>query len=348
LRNKKLLGLKFLRQHPIVYGSDEFSPDFFVADFYCEERKIIIELDGKYHNFQKDFDANRDSILSELGLRTLRIENEELKNISVVLVKIKEFVTHPPAPSLLRIEGVTGLDRVSDVDEGSGQGGEKVFIEVQSISYHSSPSLQSREGVASRSEVGCESAVLLLAAGSSSRLGRSKQLLEINGQSLLLKSVNAAVHSKTKKILVVLGANETAHRQAIEHLPIEIIFNPTWQRGMGNSLKVGLSHLLKEDPNLRGVITMVCDQPLITASHLNKLIERFRETKSPIVASFYSGSAGVPALFEKSLFEKMLSINDEHGAKKIINHYPDLVSIVDSPEGAIDIDTEDDVKKFLS
>ncbi len=191
-------------------------------------------------------------------------------------------------------------------------------------------------------------AILLLAAGSSSRLGQSKQLLSINGEPLLLKSVNAAISSSVKKIVVVLGANENEHRQLIGKLPVEIIFNPTWQNGMGNSLKMGLSCLLKQDLNLGGVITMVCDQPLITASHLNKLIERFKETSNSIVASFYSGSAGVPALFERSLFEKMLSINDDQGAKKIINQYSDLATTIDFPEGAIDIDTEEDVKRFLS
>jgi very-short-patch-repair endonuclease len=120
LRNRKLLGLKFLRQHPIVYGGSEFSPDFFVADFYCEEKKSIIELDGKYHDFQKDFDENRDSILKELGLRTLRIRNEDLKNVSEVLKKIREFVTHPPSPSLLCREGVTELDRFVRLGLGSG------------------------------------------------------------------------------------------------------------------------------------------------------------------------------------------------------------------------------------
>lgn len=191
-------------------------------------------------------------------------------------------------------------------------------------------------------------AIILLAAGSSSRLGKSKQLLSINGEPLLLKSVNTAISLGVKKIIVVLGAKEGEHRQLIEKLPVEIIFNPTWQKGMGNSLKAGLYHLLKTNPDLEAVITMVCDQPLISASHLKKLIERSKETKSPVVASFYSGSVGVPALFEKSLFEKMLSINDEHGAKKIINQYPDSVSTVDFPEGATDIDTEDDLKKFLS
>jgi molybdenum cofactor cytidylyltransferase len=348
LRNRKLPGFKFLRQHPIIYGGNEFSPQFFVADFYCEEKKLIIELDGKYHDFQKDFDANRDSILSELGLRTLRINNEELKNMSQVLVKIRSFLTHPPSYSLLCREGVTEPESASVANEGSGQGGEKLFIGTKSISHLASPSLQSRGGVTSRSEVGGELAIILLAAGSSSRLGQSKQLLLINGEPLLLKSVNTALESGVKKVLVVLGANDFEHRQVIEKLPVEIIFNSTWQKGMGNSLKAGLSHLLKMDSKIDGVITMVSDQPLITSTHLKKLIEAFKQTKKPIVASFYSEAVGVPALFEKSLFEKILNMRDEHGAKKVINQDLDIVATVDFPEGAIDIDTEDDVKKFLS
>jgi len=102
LRNRKLNGFKFLRQHPIVYGSDEFNPAFFVADFYCDEKKLVVELDGKIHDFQKDYDANRDAILSTLGLRTLRIRNEELGNLECVLQNIHE---HLISPFLLRREG---------------------------------------------------------------------------------------------------------------------------------------------------------------------------------------------------------------------------------------------------
>ncbi len=197
-------------------------------------------------------------------------------------------------------------------------------------------------------EASSDLAIIILAAGSSSRLGQSKQLFVINGQPLLLKSIDAAIESGVKRVVVVLGANDFEHRQLIEKLPIEIIPNPTWQKGMGNSLKAGLSHLLKMDHKIDGVITMVCDQPMITSTHLKKLIEEFEQTKKSIVASFYSGAPGVPALFEKSLFEKMLSINDEYGAKKIINQYPDLVTTIDFPKGAIDIDTQEDVKRFLS
>ena len=86
LRGRKLGGKKFLRQQPIIY--DSIHRKFFVADFYCAETKLVIELDGRYHDFQQDYDQNRDSILQELGLRVLRIKNEELSDLGRVLEKI--------------------------------------------------------------------------------------------------------------------------------------------------------------------------------------------------------------------------------------------------------------------
>ncbi len=88
LRRRKLKGRKFLRQHPIIYESDKKEHFFFIPDFYCAEEKLVIELDGKIHDFQKEHDYNRDMILKEKGLRTMRIKNEELKNINEVLILI--------------------------------------------------------------------------------------------------------------------------------------------------------------------------------------------------------------------------------------------------------------------
>jgi very-short-patch-repair endonuclease len=94
LRNRKLNGLKFLRQHPFVYGSDRFGkPRFFVADFYCSEKKLVIELDGKIHDLQGDYDQRRDKILKELNLHVLRFKNEELKDLNKAKKKILEFVS---------------------------------------------------------------------------------------------------------------------------------------------------------------------------------------------------------------------------------------------------------------
>jgi molybdenum cofactor cytidylyltransferase len=192
-----------------------------------------------------------------------------------------------------------------------------------------------------------EIAILLLAAGSSSRLGRSKQLLSITGQPLLLKSVKAAIESGIKNITVVLGANEQAHREVITDAGVQVVVNTAWKKGMGNSLKVGLSYLLQQTPKAEAVITMVCDQPLINSDQLLKLIFQYESSESTIVASFYQGVAGVPVLFDRTLFSELLSMSDETGAKKILQEHPHLVKTVPFPGGEIDIDTEDDLKKFL-
>ena len=92
LRNRKFHGLKFLRQHPIVYDEINGRVLYFIPDFYCSEAKTIIEIDGKIHDFQKDYDDRREEILRNTGLKILRFKNEEIKNISEVLKKIKCFI----------------------------------------------------------------------------------------------------------------------------------------------------------------------------------------------------------------------------------------------------------------
>ncbi len=88
LRNRKLEGYKFLRQHPITYDYNANPVKYFVADFYCAERKLIIELDGKIHLSQQEKDYIRDVILLQRGYKTLRIKNEEMCDVENVLRKI--------------------------------------------------------------------------------------------------------------------------------------------------------------------------------------------------------------------------------------------------------------------
>jgi len=90
LRNRKFYGKKFLRQHPFIYDSKKNEHFFFVADFYCAEGKLVIELDGKIHENQKERDEHRDEILTGLGLRIERIKNEELQVMENVKMKIRK------------------------------------------------------------------------------------------------------------------------------------------------------------------------------------------------------------------------------------------------------------------
>ena len=98
LRNRKLLNLKFNRQHPIIYQIDKNEPKYFVADFYCHEIKLVIEVDGKIHDFQKEDDERREDILKAMELNILRIKNEEVENIPEVLKKIREYIFKQNSP----------------------------------------------------------------------------------------------------------------------------------------------------------------------------------------------------------------------------------------------------------
>ena len=92
LRNRNFEGKKFLRQHPLIYENiNDRKLSFFIADFYCAEHRLVVELDGKIHDFQKDYDEQRDFIINEMGIKVLRIRNEEVKDIGEVKEKIKAY-----------------------------------------------------------------------------------------------------------------------------------------------------------------------------------------------------------------------------------------------------------------
>ena len=98
LRNRRLDGKKFLRQHKIIYEDSISAIKFFVADFYCAEEHLVLEIDGHIHDSQKEYDQWRTSVLNELGLRVLRIQNHETHFQETLLAKIrKSFLKSPPS-----------------------------------------------------------------------------------------------------------------------------------------------------------------------------------------------------------------------------------------------------------
>jgi very-short-patch-repair endonuclease len=92
LRNRKLCSYKFLRQHPVVYNPYGSGVKYFVADFYCDTKKTVIELDGPIHESNLEYDQFRDTEMMNLGLHILRIKNEELLEIKEVLKKIETYL----------------------------------------------------------------------------------------------------------------------------------------------------------------------------------------------------------------------------------------------------------------
>jgi molybdenum cofactor cytidylyltransferase len=186
--------------------------------------------------------------------------------------------------------------------------------------------------------------LIILAAGESSRLGQPKQNLKFEGKTLLERAVEAGRGSACNKIIVVLGANSS------EIVPISgttTLNNKDYMQGMASSIKTGIREICS-DLMIDNVIIMLCDQPFVNSVLLNSLISRHIESGKSIVASAYNGVTGVPALFDRSVFAELLSLQGMEGAKTILkNHAGDVASIM-FEKGGIDIDTPEDYERLIN
>ena len=190
--------------------------------------------------------------------------------------------------------------------------------------------------------------LLLLAAGSSSRMGRSKQLLTVAGEPLLVRTVKTLLDTGLSPPLVVLGAHEAEHRQALGNQPVHIISNPQWQKGMGNSLKAGIDFITTHRKSCQAVMVTVCDQPHLSSRHLHLLVEAYHKNPNAIIASGYQNLSGVPALFGQRYFPLLATLADHEGAKKILTTHHSEVITIPFPLGAIDLDTMADYNTFIA
>ena len=190
--------------------------------------------------------------------------------------------------------------------------------------------------------------IVLLAAGSSSRLGGPKQLLMYKEHTLLQHSIHIALASLANRVIVVLGANAGIIGTGITKKDdrLTCITNDQWQEGLASSIRCGLQYLLSQKPAPQNVLFMVCDQPYINTVLLNKLITLQRQTGHSIVASKYAKTAGIPAIFSRDLFPELLQLTGDKGARKLIEQQKEAVATVAFPLGTIDIDTMADYESL--
>lgn len=178
---------------------------------------------------------------------------------------------------------------------------------------------------------------IILAAGTSSRLGTPKQLLQFNGDSLLNNAIKAAKQANATETVVVLGAAAEVLKDEIKDKDVTVLLNTQFTEGMASSIRCGLQYLKDKTDH---ILLMVCDQPHVNAAHISTLIKKQQVTGAKIVASFYADRKGVPALFDKTIFPELLALHGDTGAKHIIEKYADA-AVVPFSEGAVDIDTEE-------
>jgi molybdenum cofactor cytidylyltransferase len=188
--------------------------------------------------------------------------------------------------------------------------------------------------------------LIILAAGASTRMGTPKQLLSYRGRSFVCHITEVAIASVCQPIAVVLGANAERIKPELSQLPVQIVENQQWAEGMGSSIRVGLEALNTVNQNLEAVAIALCDQPFVSSQTLNQIVEAYRFTGKPIIASEYSRTLGVPVLFSRTLFSELMDLNSTQGAKQLIKKHIHEVFSVPFPEGSIDIDTPKDYEQF--
>lgn len=187
---------------------------------------------------------------------------------------------------------------------------------------------------------------IILAAGSSSRMGSPKQTLRYRGESLLRRAALAALGAGCRPVVAVTGAHAEPSRRELDGLDVREVFNLQWETGMASSVRAGVEALASSDAD--AVVLLLCDQPHVTAEVISGLVAAHRATQRPVVASTYGGSFGVPALFGRALFAELARLEGAAGAKQVIKRHASEAHFLPFPCGEVDVDTPDDFSRLTA
>jgi molybdenum cofactor cytidylyltransferase len=191
-------------------------------------------------------------------------------------------------------------------------------------------------------------AVIVLAAGGSTRMGEPKQLLRFDGESLVRRAAKTALASRCAAVFVVVGAHAAAVAHELDGLALTLVENARWQEGMGSSIRAGVEAVTAAEASFDAVLVMLADQPAVTATLLNRLIAASATASAGLVGCEYAGTIGAPALFARRHFEALRGLTGDHGGKVVLAAHADAVVRIAFPRGAVDVDTRDDYDRALS
>lgn len=189
---------------------------------------------------------------------------------------------------------------------------------------------------------------VVLAAGSSSRMGSPKQTLQFRGESLLRRAALAALGAGCHPVIVVTGAQSQVSRRELDGLDVREVLNARWETGMASSIRAGVEGLVSADADIAAAVLLLCDQPYVTAEVIHGLVAAHRTTGSAVVASSYGGSFGVPALFSRTLFAELTRLEGMAGAKEVIKRHAKDAHFLPFQNGEVDVDTPADFSRLVA
>jgi len=187
---------------------------------------------------------------------------------------------------------------------------------------------------------------VVLAAGTSSRMGHNKLFVSVQGESLLRRTVRTALAAGLKPVLVVLGHESARAEAELAGLDCTPVLNPNYAQGLNTSLRTGIAAVPKDAD---AALVILGDMPFVTADMLQTVLQRYRNSTSPLVVSSYDGVDAPPMLYDKSLFSELGALQGDGCGKKVVKRHRDECLQVAWPASALrDMDVPADVDAVLA
>lgn len=188
---------------------------------------------------------------------------------------------------------------------------------------------------------------ILLAAGPSTRLGQPKQLVSLHGEALVRRSARVLIEAGMDELLVVTGCGFEAVESELQGLQARVVRNHDWSRGMGGSINTGARAMA---PDVDGVLVMACDQWRLEPEDLARMKLQWASDISRIyLACWDEGQAfvsGPPVIFPRTVLPELKSMQENRGARQLVDRYINIVEFVKTPNAACDLDRPEDLQRL--
>jgi molybdenum cofactor cytidylyltransferase len=184
---------------------------------------------------------------------------------------------------------------------------------------------------------------ILLAAGSATRMGRNKLLLELAGEPVARRAARRALEAGLAPLLVVLGHEAEPVREALSGLPCRFVQNPDWRQGQSTSVSAGAAAV---PPDAEAAVVLLADMPFVDAVAIRAVTSRWRETGAPLVSCRYGGVPAPPTLYCRPLLAELQGGRGEGRGREVVRRHGDRAAWVDLPAGALaDVDLPEDLER---
>jgi molybdenum cofactor cytidylyltransferase len=190
-------------------------------------------------------------------------------------------------------------------------------------------------------------AAVVLAAGTSSRMGQNKLLMALDGEPLVRRAVGRAAKAGFAPLIVVLGYQADRVQQALDGIDYQPVVNAEYERGVNSSLRAGIQ--VASESNAGAAVVVLADMPLVTTAMLETLVERYRQGTAPLVISDYDGVNAPPLLYDRSLFGELATSEGQGCGKHVVKKHRHEAESVSWPVDALtDLDAPEDFQRVTA